>query len=120
MSHEFIAVEKKDHLTIITLNRPERMNAISGPMLSGLSAALVDCDKDPEVRAACLGALRFNAHGDVVPLLLKQARNKKLLGEPAAAEAYYYALGQSADPRALAVLGDGLRDALDPKLRGKT
>ena len=31
MSYELIKVEKKDHLTIVTINRPEVMNAISPP-----------------------------------------------------------------------------------------
>ncbi|MEE8558093.1 MAG: enoyl-CoA hydratase-related protein [Myxococcota bacterium] len=38
----------------ITLNRPDRLNAISGPMLEGLSAALVDFDRDPSVRVIVL------------------------------------------------------------------
>jgi enoyl-CoA hydratase/carnithine racemase len=39
---------------VITLNRPERLNAISGPMLAGLSEHLLRCDRDPEVRAVVL------------------------------------------------------------------
>ena len=46
--------ELDDHVAIITLNRPDRMNAISGPMLEALSARLVACQKDPEVRAIIL------------------------------------------------------------------
>ena len=43
--------EKSDHVGVITLNRPERMNAISVAMLESLSAALDDADRDGEVRA---------------------------------------------------------------------
>jgi enoyl-CoA hydratase/carnithine racemase len=46
-----LLVEKEGHVATLTLNRPERMNAISGPMLEALSEALVDCDRDPEIRA---------------------------------------------------------------------
>jgi enoyl-CoA hydratase/carnithine racemase len=38
----------------ITLNRPERMNTISRPMLAQLSAALLDAERNPEVRAVIL------------------------------------------------------------------
>jgi len=43
-----------DHIATITLNRPERMNTISGPMLNQLSQALLDADKDPDVRVVIL------------------------------------------------------------------
>ena len=43
-----------DHIATITLNRPERMNTISGPMLNQLSQLLLDADKDPDVRVVIL------------------------------------------------------------------
>jgi enoyl-CoA hydratase/carnithine racemase len=43
--------EKDGPVATLTLNRPERLNAITGPMLAALSAALVDADADPAVRA---------------------------------------------------------------------
>nr|QQZ51827.1 enoyl-CoA hydratase/isomerase family protein [Phenylobacterium glaciei] len=41
-------------VAIITLNRPERLNTISGPMLSLLSKLLLQADADPEVRCVIL------------------------------------------------------------------
>ena len=46
-----LLVEKVGHVTTLTLNAPERMNTISGPMLEALSEALVAANDDPEVRA---------------------------------------------------------------------
>ncbi|MCZ6783465.1 MAG: enoyl-CoA hydratase-related protein [Proteobacteria bacterium] len=46
--------EKLDHVATLTLNRPERLNAITGPMLDELSRALVECNEDPEVRVVVL------------------------------------------------------------------
>jgi enoyl-CoA hydratase/carnithine racemase len=43
-----------DHIATITLNRPERMNTISGPMLSQLTQRLLEADKDPDVRVIVL------------------------------------------------------------------
>jgi enoyl-CoA hydratase/carnithine racemase len=39
-----------DHVATITLNRPERMNTISGPMLDQLTERLLQADRDRDVR----------------------------------------------------------------------
>jgi enoyl-CoA hydratase/carnithine racemase len=49
-----LLVERDGPVAILTLNRPERLNAISGPMLMALSESLVECDRDPAVRAIVL------------------------------------------------------------------
>jgi enoyl-CoA hydratase/carnithine racemase len=46
-----VRIERDDHVATLTLNRPERMNTISQPMLTALSEALLACEEDPEVRA---------------------------------------------------------------------
>ena len=43
-----------DHVATITLNRPERMNTISGPMLGQLTERLLEADRDREVRVIIL------------------------------------------------------------------
>jgi enoyl-CoA hydratase/carnithine racemase len=43
-----------DHVATITLNRPERMNTISGPMLSQLTQRLLEADADRDVRVIVL------------------------------------------------------------------
>ena len=40
-----------DGVAVITMNRPERRNAMSGGMLTAMSAALAVCETDPEVVA---------------------------------------------------------------------
>jgi len=42
--------EKDGAIATLTLNRPDRLNAITGPMLQALSDALVDADRDPAIR----------------------------------------------------------------------
>ncbi|MFN3521256.1 MAG: enoyl-CoA hydratase/isomerase family protein [Phenylobacterium sp.] len=44
----------EDQIATITLNRPERMNTISGPMLRQLGELLLKADADPEVRVVIL------------------------------------------------------------------
>ena len=51
---EDLLFEQRGNIAIITLNRPERLNAISGPMLSALSEQLIACQRDPEVRVVVL------------------------------------------------------------------
>ena len=47
-------VEKRGHVLIVTMNRPEARNALSGPMLAGMTAAWNQVDEDPEIRACIL------------------------------------------------------------------
>ena len=46
--------EKDGPIATVTLNRPERMNAISGPMLAALSERLVEANADRDVRVVIL------------------------------------------------------------------
>lgn len=68
MSHEFINVERKDHLTIITLNRPERMNALHPPAHQELHAVLNDYASDPDQWVCIItgaGEKSFSAGNDL-------------------------------------------------------
>jgi enoyl-CoA hydratase/carnithine racemase len=49
-----VLYEVDDTVATITLNRPERLNAITSTMLEGLSKALVAADDDRDVRAVVL------------------------------------------------------------------
>jgi enoyl-CoA hydratase/carnithine racemase len=46
-----LLVERDGPVAVVSLNRPERLNAISGPMLEQFSQALVEADGDRDVRA---------------------------------------------------------------------
>jgi len=54
MSEEHVLYEKKDNVAIITLNRPERLNAITHAMLRRLGEIIDDIKKDNAVRAMIL------------------------------------------------------------------
>jgi enoyl-CoA hydratase/carnithine racemase len=46
-----IRLDKRDDgIAIITLNRPARLNALSGPLLDALAAAVEDINADPDIR----------------------------------------------------------------------
>lgn len=46
-----VLTERRGHLMIVTLNRPERQNAINGEMLVRFYDACREADEDPEIRA---------------------------------------------------------------------
>jgi 2-(1,2-epoxy-1,2-dihydrophenyl)acetyl-CoA isomerase len=70
MASEYVKLERKDALAIITLERPEARNALSPDMLRELSAALQRCGR-PEVRAVLLTGTgnAFCAGADVKDLV---------------------------------------------------
>ncbi|MFM7062004.1 MAG: crotonase/enoyl-CoA hydratase family protein, partial [Actinomycetes bacterium] len=49
-----LLTERQGHMLIITLNRPERQNAINGEMLVRLYDACVEADTDPDIRCIVL------------------------------------------------------------------
>ncbi len=49
-----VLTERRGHLLIVTLNRPERKNAINGEMLVRMLDAFVEADTDPDIRAIVL------------------------------------------------------------------
>jgi enoyl-CoA hydratase/carnithine racemase len=53
-STEELLVEQKGRIAVFTLNRPDRLNAISRDMLNELSAKMVEANRDPEIRCIVL------------------------------------------------------------------
>jgi enoyl-CoA hydratase/carnithine racemase len=51
---EEVLRERFDHVLLVTLNRPERMNSIGGQLLSQLTRTLLDAEQDRDVRAIVL------------------------------------------------------------------
>ncbi len=51
MPYTAVLYEKRDHVAILTLNRPERLNAISGELRADVHAAVEEAQADDAVRA---------------------------------------------------------------------
>ena len=64
---EHLRAEVRDGVAILTMNRPERRNALSGEMLAGLRGALAECETARDVRCVVLTGAggAFCAGGDV-------------------------------------------------------
>jgi len=52
--YDEVRYEVADHVATLTLDAPQRMNTISGPMLEGISGLLLRADADPDVRCIVL------------------------------------------------------------------
>ena len=53
-AHDEVLYAVADHVAVITLNAPDRMNTISGPMLNALTRRLLQANEDPAVRCVIL------------------------------------------------------------------
>ena len=68
MAYEFIHTEQRDHVTVITMNRPEVMNAVHPAMAAEMQAAFDGFAADPDAWVAILtgaGARAFSAGNDL-------------------------------------------------------
>jgi enoyl-CoA hydratase len=76
MTYETILVEQRNAVTLITLNRPQALNALNNQVLKDLSAAFAAYDADPTQRCAVLtgsGEKAFAAGADIKEMVEKEA-----------------------------------------------
>src|ERR1700751_2712398 len=52
--HPHALIERREHVLIITMNRPEARNALSGPMMALMRQAWDQVDSDPGIRVCVL------------------------------------------------------------------
>ena len=68
MAHEFILTERFDGVALVTLNRPDKLNALSFPLVRELDDALSEYEKDDGIKAVVLtgaGERAFSAGADI-------------------------------------------------------
>lgn len=75
MSYETILVEQRGAVTLITLNRPQALNALNGQVLADMSAALAAYDADPTQHCAVVTGSEkaFAAGADIKQMADKEA-----------------------------------------------
>lgn len=83
MGHPLIQYDVDDRVATITLNRPERLNALGADMREQLLAALERSESDPQVRVVTLtGAGRaFCSGGDVKEMNERRAAGAQMRGD---------------------------------------
>jgi enoyl-CoA hydratase len=82
MSYEYIAVEKDGAVGIVTLNRPQQLNALSYGLVREASLAMEAFDQDAEIRAIILtgGERVFAAGADIKEMMDKTPFDDLLQG----------------------------------------
>ena len=68
MSYEYIIVERDNNVGVITLNRPEVLNALNRALYKELDTALGEMEADPEIKAVIftgMGERAFSAGADI-------------------------------------------------------
>ncbi|HMD95726.1 MAG TPA: enoyl-CoA hydratase-related protein [Terriglobia bacterium] len=110
MSFETLLYEKRDGIGAVTVNRPEKLNALNHKVMQDLRACFEDIQKDDEVRAVILtgsGEKAFVAGADINELAVQtpvegketSTRGQRVLdlienlGKPVIAAINGYALG---------------------------
>lgn len=70
LTTQHCTVEQEGHVVILTMNRPEKKNALSGDMLAGLVMGYDYIDATPEVRCAILTGAggNFSSGADLVAM----------------------------------------------------
>jgi 2-(1,2-epoxy-1,2-dihydrophenyl)acetyl-CoA isomerase len=68
MAYQYILSERLDGIALITLNRPEKLNALSFPLMEEVDAALSGYEADDDIKAVILtgaGERAFSAGADI-------------------------------------------------------
>jgi enoyl-CoA hydratase len=69
-AHDLVLSRREGAVGLLTLNRPEALNALNHPMMERLIKALHDCERDHEVRCVVLAGCEkaFAAGADIKEL----------------------------------------------------
>jgi enoyl-CoA hydratase len=84
MAYENLLVEKKDGIAVVTVNRPDKLNALNGRTIEELDAAFSALGSDAEVRGVVLtgaGDKAFVAGADIAELAGLDAEAGRALSE---------------------------------------
>ena len=71
MAFDYLLTETRGPVGLITLNRPEALNALSGALIEEIETALADFDADPQIAAMVItgSAKAFAAGADIKQML---------------------------------------------------
>jgi enoyl-CoA hydratase len=107
-----LLVERDGHVMVVTMNRPERRNALSPEMMAGMAAAWDEANADPDVRVVVLtGAGGCFCAGADLAAMSEQAPGDAF----AAAEAGDGAAPEDGSGSTVAEIADGV---IKPLLKG--
>ncbi len=81
MELRYVSYEKRDGVAVVTLNRPERLNALNRELLADLRRALEEAERDPEVRSVVVtgSGKSFCAGADVTEFAKSAAEVREFI-----------------------------------------
>lgn len=79
MSEDILLIEKTNNVALLTLNRPEKLNALSGDLQDGYREALAEARDDDDIRVVIItGAGRgFCSGADLTGTPVKNTRRHR-------------------------------------------
>lgn len=98
-----VLTERRGHVLIVTINRPEARNAVNAAVHAGIGTALEEAENDPEVRAVVItgaGDKAFCAYADLVAL----SRGENLAPDDKTQQAWGFG-GYAAHPISKPIIG---------------
>src|ERR1700722_14064566 len=99
-----LLVRKADHITVMTLNRPEQLNSVTTAMASGLKEAMAEFDADPDQYVAIItgaGQRAFSSGRDMKELAATSEGGLKV----ERSDADLWGVGSSPKPTIAAING---------------
>jgi len=111
-----LLVEKRGRVSVLTINRPESLNALSVSLLTELTEAIADFTRDPAQRVAIItgaGAKAFSAGADLKEMAKNVASGHRL---PVSAQPDIAGIGDSEKPTIAAINGLAVAAGLELSL----
>src|SRR5260370_9144874 len=110
MAEEVLKVTRHPNYAVLTLNRPEKRNAMNQPMIDALNDALVECETDKEIRALLL---RGEGSSFCAGIDLKEVDEAASGHNPTSLESVFGRLERFPVPTIAAVQGAALAGGLE-------
>ena len=113
MAYEFLAVQKKGQVAVVTLNRPEKRNALSIALRYEIDKCLKELEEDDEVSVVIItgSGLAFCAGFDLTEMRFEDPAHVKRFNE--SSNAYHTRLMNFKKPLIAAINGPALAGGLD-------
>jgi enoyl-CoA hydratase/carnithine racemase len=110
MAEQVLKVTRQQNYAVITLNRPEKRNALNQPVIDALNAALVEFENDKEIRALLL---RGEGSSFCAGIDLKEVDEATAGHNPTSLESVFGRLERFPVPTIAAVQGAALAGGLE-------